>query len=85
MYIVSPGPPVAVKHQLPGLVSVPICLTKGRGDQVSAILWRYPMGHHFTREKVEGHTDIEILAIDVKTSDVADPNAVRVIHSKLPL
>ena len=29
---------VAVKHQLLGLISVLICLTKGRGDQVSAIL-----------------------------------------------
>ena len=29
---------VAVKHQMLGLVSVPICLTKGRGNQVGAIL-----------------------------------------------
>ena len=39
---------VAVKHQLLGLVSVPICLTKGRGDQIGAILWRYSVGHYFT-------------------------------------
>ena len=30
---------VAVKHQLLGLVSVPICLTKGRGNQIGTILW----------------------------------------------
>ena len=30
---------VAVKHQLLGLVSVPIYLTKGRGNQVGTILW----------------------------------------------
>ena len=39
---------VAVKHQLLGLVSVPICLTKGRGDQIGAILWRYSVDHYFT-------------------------------------
>ena len=30
---------VAVKHQMLGLVSVPICLTKGRGNQIGTILW----------------------------------------------
>ena len=30
---------VAVKYQLLGLVSVPICLTKGRGNQIGTILW----------------------------------------------
>ena len=30
---------VAVKHQLLGLISVLICLTKGRGNQIGAILW----------------------------------------------
>lgn len=30
---------VAVKHQLLWLVSVLICLTKGRGNQIGAILW----------------------------------------------
>ena len=30
---------VAVKHQLLGLISVLICLTKGRGNQVGTILW----------------------------------------------
>ena len=39
---------VAVKHQLLGLVSILICLTKGGGDQIGAILWRYSMSHYFT-------------------------------------
>ena len=30
---------VAVKHQLLGLISVLICLTKGRGNQIGTILW----------------------------------------------
>ena len=39
---------VAVKHQLLGLISVLIYLTKGRGNQIGAILWRYFVGYYFT-------------------------------------
>lgn len=71
---------VAVKHQLSGLVSVLICLTEGGSDQIGAVLGRYPVGNYFPRKQVEDHADIEILAIDFKADDVADPDAVRFIR-----
>ena len=42
---------VAVKHQLLGLISVLICLTKGSGNQIGAIWGRYSVGYHSLREK----------------------------------
>ena len=58
---------VAAKHQLLRLVSVLIGLTKGRGDQISTILGRYPMGHYFASEKVQNYIDVEVFAVRYST------------------
>lgn len=44
-----------------------------------------PVGVYFLGKQVEDQADIEILAIDFKAGDVADPDAVRLIRFELPL
>lgn len=51
---------VAVEHQLPGLVSILVCLPKSGGDQIGTVLGRYPVGDYFSGKQVEDHADIEI-------------------------
>ena len=74
-----------MKNKIRFRVAMVPCHLKCSRDQLGAVLFGYLMRNDLSRKKIQDHADIEIAILELKASNIADPNLVWPVRFELLL